>query len=321
MSEIARRVAGLSPERQKLLQELLEKKRALPTEPKRDTSESVRPDSPPSLLPFAGNPFRHDVKSECLRFYDALSEQLNAGIFGDFSFFLNYGYVVDESPQYAVVELPEHCLNRNSVKLVLELIGDCPIDGRQVLDVGCGRGGAVQTLRTFFAPSTVVGVDLSSVAIAFCRRTHRYSGVRFEEGDAENLPFVDDSFDVVINVESSSCYPDAFAFYLEVRRVLVPGGHFLYTDCLPTERIAETVGYLKRIGFRLEQDRDITRNVLRSCDEVARARTQAYGGADNAGALATFLGAPGTQYYEEMRTGKWQYRILRWRKEGLTEGA
>jgi phthiocerol/phenolphthiocerol synthesis type-I polyketide synthase E len=311
MAEFERRVAELPPERRKLLEQLLsQNQRPLSTEAERESPKAIGI-APPISPSFNHNPFLRDVKDECRRFYDALSEQLNAGIFGNYSLFLNYGYVADGSPQYAVVKLPEHCLNRNSAKLVLELVGDCPIDGRHVLDVGCGRGGTVQALATFFAPSAVVGVDLSSVAIAFCRRAHHHAGVDFKEGDAEQLPFADASFDVVTNVESSSCYPDLFRFYREVRRVLRPRGHFLYTDCLPVERFSEAIAYLQESGLRLEHNRDVTRNVLRSCDEIAQARLQAYN-TEDIGLLTTFLGAPGSQYYEDMRTGKWQYRIMRW---------
>ena len=49
-------------------------------------------------------------------------------------------------------------------------------------------------------------------------------------GNAESLPFADESFDAVINVEASHGYPDFPRFLAEVARVLRPGGHFLYAD-------------------------------------------------------------------------------------------
>ena len=58
-------------------------------------------------------------------------------------------------------------------------------------------------------------------------------GLAFEVGDAERMPFPDASFDAVVNVESSHCYPSMPAFLSEVRRVLRPGGHFLYADLRP----------------------------------------------------------------------------------------
>ena len=73
---------------------------------------------------------------------------------------------------------------------------------------------------------------------------------------------------MVTNVESSHSYPDIRAFYTEVHRVLAPGGYFLYTDLMPAPFVHEYLGALIDLGFDLERDRDITRNVLRSCDEM-----------------------------------------------------
>ena len=55
-------------------------------------------------------------------------------------------------------------------------------------------------------------------------------GLSYVQADAENLPFDDASFDVVINVESSHCYPHIDRFLSEVRRVLAPGGCFGIVD-------------------------------------------------------------------------------------------
>jgi SAM-dependent methyltransferase len=315
MPDFSQRIGELSPERRKLLGKLLSRQ-AVP-----DAPPAPEPEPRPDPLPFGGGelPFSEpdpsaDAKVSCRRFYDAVSDQLDTSIFGEFSFFLNYGYVPDLSPQYAAVELSGHLLNRNSVKLVLELIGDCPVDGRRVLDIGCGRGGTVHVLTRFFSPFRVIGLDLSPAAIAFCRRVHRDPRARFHVGDAEHVPFADASFEVVTNLESSSCYPDLFAFYREVRRVLEPGGYFLYSDCLPVERMTDGISFLRSEGFQLERERDITGNVLLSCDEIARARVKAYSEQNQSGDLEAFLGAPGSPYYENMRHGRWTYRILKFRK-------
>ena len=50
------------------------------------------------------------------------------------------------------------------------------------------------------------------------------------QADAEKLPFDDESFDAIINVESSHCYPHIDSFLSEVRRVLAPGGCFGIVD-------------------------------------------------------------------------------------------
>lgn len=303
------RFAKLSPERRALLERKLASSQRAPGPAPQGAHNQAAAD----LALVAGGMPGDDPKLVCRQAYDAVSSQLDAGPFGEFSFFLNYGYVPDLSAEFAQVPVPEHYLNRNSVKLVLELIGDFPADGKSMLDVGCGRGAIPHVLTTFFQPARVAGVDLSPVAIEFCRRSHRDPRIRFHVGDAENLPLPGGEFDAVTNLESSSCYPDLFAFYREVHRMLRRGGCFLYSDCLAPLRFAEAVRYLGELGLRLERDRDITPNVLLSCDQVARARIQAYGA--STAELENFLGAPGSQYYEDMRSGRMSYRILKLRKE------
>lgn len=102
--------------------------------------------------------------------------------------------------------------------------------GKRVLEVGCGRGGGASYLTRTLSPASYVALDLNTTGIEFCRRRHHIPGLEFVEGNAEDLPFPGESFDAVINVESSHCYPHFDRFLNEVRRVLRPGGMFLYAD-------------------------------------------------------------------------------------------
>jgi ubiquinone/menaquinone biosynthesis C-methylase UbiE len=155
----------------------------------------------------------------------------------------------------------------------------------------------------------VTGVDLAPEAIAFCRRRHRLPNVRFDVGDAENLPVETASFDAVTNIESSHIYPNLPSFYAEARRVLKTDGIFLYTGVLPTRIWAETRAQFAILGFEPFGDRNITPNVLASRDAVAAKHAKAYGGRD--AQLDNFLAIPGSGVYEQMRSGSWEYRILR----------
>jgi ubiquinone/menaquinone biosynthesis C-methylase UbiE len=131
-------------------------------------------------------------------------------------------------------------------------------------------------------------------------------------GDAEHLPFEDATFDVVTNMESSHTYPNLRAFFAEARRVLTMGGLFLYTDLLPVQRWAEVRMLLESLGLRAESERDITANVLESCDDVAANRVKAFGGSSEM--IDNFLAVPGSAVYEQMSSGAWEYRIVRARR-------
>lgn len=248
------------------------------------------------------------AKASYREFYDDVTRRLEATGMGEASFFLNYGYVSLGPGDEAAFGVPDGVFNPSSIRLALELVGPSELAGRTVLDVGCGRGGTAALLADRFG-AEVVGVDLSPEAVAFCRRAHRHPAVRFEVGDAEHLPLGDASCDVVTNLESSHTYPDMRAFLSEVRRVLRSGGWLLHADLLAGQRWMEVRAILSVLGFGIESDREITANVLASCDEVAGNRTKAFG--EQSALIDNFLAVPGSAVYEQMRTGAWEYRILR----------
>jgi phthiocerol/phenolphthiocerol synthesis type-I polyketide synthase E len=296
VSELANRLAGLSPERRRVLEQLLRQ---------RATSPSA---------PAAAEPSGGDGHDPIGRFYDSVNRQLDAAEYGPFARFLNYGYIGDGSDDRAVVELPEYALNRPSVKLVLELVGDCDLDGRCVLDVGCGRGGLVDTLATYFTPRRVIGLDLCTRAVCFAAKASPQPQVRFLNGDAQRLPFAPASFDVVTNLESSHTYPAIADFYGDVHRVLKPGGAFLYSDALLVREVKPALAMLRKLGLRVEVERDITASVLRACDAHASMRIGAFRGAPEGGTLEDFLAAPGSRVYEKLKDRTCVYMIYRLRK-------
>jgi ubiquinone/menaquinone biosynthesis C-methylase UbiE len=105
----------------------------------------------------------------------------------------------------------------------------------RVLDLACGPGGvaAVATERG----ALLVGLDFSSGMIALARAGH--PGIRFEEGDAEALPFADGSFDAVVSNFGIHHVPNPTRALREAHRVLRPGGRAAFTAwTAPTENIA-----------------------------------------------------------------------------------
>jgi SAM-dependent methyltransferase len=274
----------------------------VPNPPAADAVDPVPPPAAEDDCPGAA------AKSGYRDFYDDVSRRLEATGMGQASFFLNYGYVSLAKGDEAPVEVPDGEFNPNSIRLALELVGPTPLRRRGVVDVGCGRGGTAVLMAATLG-AHVLGIDLSPEAITFCRRTHTHPAVSFDVGDAEHLPVPDASRDVVTNLESSHTYPDLRAFLSEVRRVLRPGGWFLHSDLLPGARWLEVRAILAALGLSIKTDREITANVLTSCDEIAAGRVQAFG--EPSAAISNFLAVPGSAVYEQMRTGAWEYRIVR----------
>lgn len=97
-------------------------------------------------------------------------------------------------------------------------------EGERVLDVACGTGNA--TLPAARTGAEVVGLDLSPPLLEQGRELAEKEGLEIEwvEGDAENLPFDDGSFDVVLSVFGTMFAPDQRKTAQEVARVMKPGG-------------------------------------------------------------------------------------------------
>jgi ubiquinone/menaquinone biosynthesis C-methylase UbiE len=111
---------------------------------------------------------------------------------------------------------------------------------RKILEVGSGAGAGLNFLARNEPESTFVGVDLARLAVARANaRFSRPNVLSYLHGDAEKLPFGDNEFDVVINVESSHNYPSLTRFFGEVGRVLKPGGYFSHVDFFTDERKVE----------------------------------------------------------------------------------
>lgn len=252
-------------------------------------------------------------------FYADLDRRLAGAERGADAVFLNWGYVPDGTPRDAPVPAPSGEPQRHAMDLVLELVGACSLAGAEVLDVGCGRGGALALLQRRFSPKRVVGVDLSPDNVAFCRARHGARGLTFIEGNAEALPLPDASFDVVLNLESSAAYRDLNAFFAEVARVLRPDGSFLYGDLFERQRLDVYRDALTQQGFVPLSERDVTRNVLKARELLAHREREVFTGpvAHGAGpsrALDVLLAPPGSELYRGLESGELCYWLFRFRR-------
>ncbi|HUP33391.1 MAG TPA: methyltransferase domain-containing protein [Gaiellaceae bacterium] len=105
-----------------------------------------------------------------------------------------------------------------------DALGYDETSGLRVLDVGCGQG--IDVYRYALAGADATGVDLTPRHVKLARLHLEEMGLEAEivQGDAEQLPFADASFDRVSSNGVLHHTPDMPAALREIRRVLVPGG-------------------------------------------------------------------------------------------------
>ena len=186
--------------------------------------------------------------------------------------FMNWAYETD--PPMDIELTPADELDRYPIQLYHATATQAELAGKRVLEVGCGRGGGASYITRTLKPASYTGLDLNAAGIEFCRHRHQVPGLDFVVGNAEDLPFRDESFDAVVNIESSHCYPHFSRFLSEVARVLRTGGAFLYADTRPRSYCELWERDLNESALQVIARRDISTEVVRGM-ELNSARWEA----------------------------------------------
>lgn len=220
--------------------------------------------------------------------------------------FMNYGYANGEH-----VELePHEEINRYSIQLYHLLADSVDLKDKHVVEIGSGRGGGLAYVTKSFFPATARGVDLDKTAIRFSNRYHDEPNLSFHQGDAQNIPFENNTCDAVLNVESSHRYPEIHLFFSEVHRILRPGGHLLYTDFRPKVEIDEWRKKIEASGLKLVDEKDITAEVVAAL-ELDHSRRKMLVKKLTPFFLhqtaLNFAGGVGSKTYRRFRNRKWVY--------------
>ncbi|MEO0842919.1 MAG: methyltransferase domain-containing protein [Cyanobacteria bacterium J06643_5] len=126
-------------------------------------------------------------------------------------------------------------------------------DNMRVLDCGCGFGGTISSLNNRFNNMQLIGLNIDPRQLARAKeqvqpRAQNHLG--FIEANACQLPFADNSFDVVLAVECIFHFPSRERFFQEVSRVLKPAGTFAISDFVPRQIILPFI----QIGSDLAKD-------------------------------------------------------------------
>jgi ubiquinone/menaquinone biosynthesis C-methylase UbiE len=203
------------------------------------------------------------VQGPVIRRWYNLMSRINSG---EHMVFMNYGWASLDPEASQLSLLPEDEKDRYCAQLYDKVAGSIDLRGKDVLEIGCGRGGGASWIMRYLKPRTLTGLDFSAKGIEFCRQCHVVPGLSFVHGDAEELEFGPESFDVVINVESSHCYGSMRQFLAGVFRILKPGGYFLYTDYHSGKKLEAMRLLFAESGLKILFEEDISPNVLKALE-------------------------------------------------------
>ena len=172
----------------------------------------------------------------------------------EFYDFMNHGY----DPVSNLLD--KDFIMKREASLYLKLLENINTNDKNILDVGCGRGGGVALYKKHFNFTEVYACDLVDANIDYAKS--KFKDIKFKCCNAENLTYEKNKFDIVTNVESMSLYKDKEKFLKNVVRVLKKDGLFICADC--SYKSLETM-YKNQHLFKSITPVDITQNVAQAC--------------------------------------------------------
>ena len=225
---------------------------------------------------------------------------------GDFRF-MNYGY--KDNKELSLLKEDEP--NRLFIQLYNMNIRDVDLKGKEVVEVGSGRGGGASWIAKTYKPKKLIGFDFSKDAVGLANEWYAsQSNLSFKEGNAESLPLEDNSQDIIYNVESSHCYGNVEAFVKEVYRALRTRGNFCWTDFRDKETMEKLHDIFLDVGFEIVSKKDITKEVLDALDDINDSKVKEIGESvprTMRKSFETFAGVQGTPVYEAFKAGNLLY--------------
>lgn len=228
--------------------------------------------------------------------------------------FMNYGYMPDGEDPFPLDERDE--ADRAFIGLYHQAVEGLDLSGKSVLEVGCGRGGGSSYIARYYDCARVVGGDFSSSTVSVAKKLNKdVANLAFKTADAENLPFADNSFDVVINIESSHCYSDLPSFIDEVARLLKPEGIFSWADLRGRNTTDKLEADIKHDSLSLLHKKELTPGVVHALRFMSEKKQEQIKKTPFFRRfMSEFAATEGTTLFKGFEAGRVVYEARRYKK-------
>jgi SAM-dependent methyltransferase len=229
---------------------------------------------------------------------------------------LNSGYALDGYPHFRLPAAWEP--ERLGFQLYHHLATRAAIRDRDVIEIGCGRGGGGRFLAAEFAPRSYVATDPARLLARGSAGGASPSNYRVMTAPAYRLPVPDAAFDVCLGVEALHSFPHRRPEFLaETARVLRPAGRmyladFFYTRESSPNATARFRAAVEQSPMRIVDETDCTAATLAALESDSARRLAEIGRLPRLmrGPARAFAATTESPLYKQLRDGRAEYLHL-----------
>jgi len=124
------------------------------------------------------------------------------------------------------------------------------LEPRNILDVGTGTGEVAFQLGEHYGHAKIIGCDIAPGMIKASKEKNKTSNITFEVADAEDLPYQEGQFDLVVSNATFQWVEDLFRTFSEAKRVLKKDGFFIFLTFGPKTLIELSRAYKETINSK-----------------------------------------------------------------------
>lgn len=226
---------------------------------------------------------------------------------GKYVNFMNLGYCENSNENLiGKSAFQNSIINRNSISLILKIFYQMNLENLDVLDLGCGRCGAIYTIQRMYKSCRLYGIDICKNGLLGKITNNELIICDFQN----DIPFESDSFNLVYSIEVFHVITYMDKALQNIYRVLKRGGEFIIADAFTSNKCQSILEYAKKVGFTLLRICDITKNVLQSCKAISKNRIEVLGKS-----YREMIGAPGSSFFTQMENGILRYKVFYFTKK------
>lgn len=159
--------------------------------------------------------------------------------------------------------------DRTHISLYLAAVEGTDLRGKRILEVGCGLGAGAEALIHYKSPGSIIALDRYQQS---SWTDQNETTIGFLQADAVQLPFANDSFDLLLSVEAAHSFPSYRSFLAQAFRVLIHSGELHLADLHTQKEGAHLQQEIQQAGFNILAWENLTPGVLRAIELEADRR-------------------------------------------------